>query len=308
MQQPASQLFTKEPSESNMAYQGGVQLRRQELGFDGFLVDLDGTIIDSTAAVVNHWRESASSPGRRIPPMIRSLADKYGSVGEEIGVDPDAILEMSHGRRSLDVLKLVAPEKATWECKQSPAGRWLFQAESGHCLIRLGLMLMFLPLDVQKIESAIPKNHGSLATEIPGASSFLNSLASFSAPWAIVTSSTAPLAKGWLTRFNLPSPKPGRLITAESVKVGKPDPACYFLGRHSIQAGDSASELLVIEDSPAGIRAGKEANCKVLGLLTSHEYDQVAAAGPDWVVKDLESVKILAKNRQTVMVEICDIL
>lgn len=40
-----------------------------------------------------------------------------GRVGKEIGVDPETILETSHGRRSMDMLKILAPEKANWECK-----------------------------------------------------------------------------------------------------------------------------------------------------------------------------------------------
>ncbi|KAH6892641.1 HAD-like domain-containing protein [Thelonectria olida] len=249
------QVLLPNSSNSEMAYQAGSQPRHREQDFSGFLIDLDGTIIDSTAAVVKHWAD----------------------VGKEIGVDSATILEMSHGRRSLDTLQLVAPEKATWEY-------------------------------VQKIESAIPKNHGHLATEIPGASSLLRSLASCSAPWAIVTSSTAPLAKGWLERFSLPCPKPERLVTAESVKVGKPDPACYLLGCSSIGSTNGALEMLVIEDSPAGIRAGKAANCRVLALLTSHTYEQIAASGPDWIVKDLECVRILALGGQKFRVEICNIV
>lgn len=38
-------------------------------------------------------------------------------VGNEIGVAPDVILETSHGRRSIDILKILAPEKANWECE-----------------------------------------------------------------------------------------------------------------------------------------------------------------------------------------------
>jgi glycerol-1-phosphatase len=150
-------------------------------------------------------------------------------------------------------------------------------------------------------------NHGHLATVIPGAAAFLQSLTTNSAPWAIVTSSSSSLATGWLNTFDLPSPDSDRLITAESVKVGKPDPTCYFLGRKSLgSSGDDGESLLVIEDSPAGIRAGKDAGCKVLGLVTSHTYEQVKSAGPDWIVKDLKSVKILGKNGDRVMVEICN--
>ncbi|KAH7147994.1 hypothetical protein DER46DRAFT_666456 [Fusarium sp. MPI-SDFR-AT-0072] len=100
---------------------------------------------------------------------------------------------------------------------------------------------------------------------------------------------------------------PERLITAESVKVGKPDPTCYFLGHKSLASdGHDGETLLVIEDSPAGIRAGKDAGSKVLGLVTSHTYEQVKSAGPDWIVKDLQSVKILGKNGDKVLVEICN--
>jgi glycerol 3-phosphatase-1 len=69
----------------------------QELTFDGFLFDMDGTIIDSTDAVVKHWQ----------------------TIGNEIGVAPEVILETSHGRRSIDILKILAPEKANWECEYS---------------------------------------------------------------------------------------------------------------------------------------------------------------------------------------------
>ncbi|KAM0425831.1 hypothetical protein ACHAPT_009082, partial [Fusarium lateritium] len=67
--------------------------QREEAIFDGLLVDLDGTLIDSTESVVKHWAD----------------------VGEKINVDPRVILETSHGRRSLDVLQAVAPEFANWD-------------------------------------------------------------------------------------------------------------------------------------------------------------------------------------------------
>lgn len=63
--------------------------------------------------------------------------------------------------------------------------------------------------------------------------------------------------------------------------------------------------MLVIEERLAGIRAGKVVGFKVLGLVTSHTYEHVKSAGPDWIVKDLESVKILGKNGDKVLVEIC---
>ncbi len=49
----------------------------------------------------------------------------------------------------------------------------------------------------------------------------------------------------------------------------------------------------MLEDAPAGIRAGKAAGCKVLAVVTSHSAEQVLAAGPDWVVRDLDSVRVV---------------
>ncbi len=101
-------------------------------------------------------------------------------------------------------------------------------------------------------------------------------------------------SNGWLEVLKLPHPK--HLVTAESVENGKPDPTCYKLGWSKLGLPADV-EVLVLEDSPAGIIAGKAAGCKVLGLVTSHTIEQVVAAEPDWVVEDLRSVKMLAHGQ-----------
>ncbi|GKT97799.1 glycerol 3-phosphatase 1 [Fusarium langsethiae] len=227
----------------------------QELTFDGFLFDMDGTIIDSTEAVVKHWQ----------------------TIGNEIGVAPEVILETSHGRRSIDILKILAPEKANWDY-------------------------------VQDMEGRLPKYHGHEAVEIPGARSMLEALIARSSPWAIVTSGTVPLVTGWLRARDLPTPPPEHLVTAESVENGKPDPACYRLGRERLGLQADDAQILVLEDSPAGIRAGKAAGCKVLGLVTSHTVEQVVAAEPDWVVRDLSSVEVLRSEGGKVTIKISNAL
>ncbi|KAI1094887.1 HAD-like protein [Rostrohypoxylon terebratum] len=142
------------------------------------------------------------------------------------------------------------------------------------------------------MEALLPQLHGADAVEIPGARSLLDSLIAASARWTIVTSGTEPLVHGWLSVLKLPEPE--NLVTAESVANGKPDPACYSLGREKLGLAPSDSDqILVLEDSPAGIRAGKAAGCKVLGLVTSHTAEQVRAAEPDWIVRDLQSVSLV---------------
>ena len=38
-------------------------------------------------------------------------------IGKELGIDPDVILATSHGRRSIDVLEVLDPSKANWDCR-----------------------------------------------------------------------------------------------------------------------------------------------------------------------------------------------
>lgn len=53
-------------------------------------------------------------------------------MGKEIGVAPEVILETSHGRRSIDILKILAPEKANWECKSAhPRGLFPLSHRNG---------------------------------------------------------------------------------------------------------------------------------------------------------------------------------
>ncbi|KAI9829722.1 MAG: hypothetical protein M1826_005465 [Phylliscum demangeonii] len=66
---------------------------RQLLSVAGILFDLDGTLIDSTDAIVKHWHK----------------------IAKELHVDPNVILATSHGRRSIDTLGMYDPTKANWE-------------------------------------------------------------------------------------------------------------------------------------------------------------------------------------------------
>ncbi|OAA61284.1 glycerol-3-phosphate phosphatase [Niveomyces insectorum RCEF 264] len=235
-----------------------------QVTFDGFLFDMDGTIIDSTGVVEKHWTH----------------------VGEEIGVDPEVILLSAHGRRSIDILKIVCPEKANWEY-------------------------------VCEMEARMPRLYAGDVQEIPGSRALLAALEKHHVPWLIVTSGTKQLVAGWLKALGLPMP--AYFVSAESVAVGKPDPTCYQMGLRSLARNDGpgdpkacagqpvdhpvrptdADSVLVLEDAPAGIRAGKAAGCKVLGLLTSHTAREVIDAGPDWIVRDLTAVRVMNVERKS---------
>jgi len=91
------------------------------------------------------------------------------------------------------------------------------------------------------------------------------------------------------------------------VPLGKPDPRCYLLGAKMIGLEDSKS-VLVLEDAPSGIKAGKAAGYKVLALATTHSLDKLRAAGADWIVEDLRSLKVHSVVDGKVQVEISNAL
>jgi glycerol 3-phosphatase-1 len=151
------------------------------------------------------------------------------------------------------------------------------------------------------MEAILPLKYGADAEEILGARALLHTVVEQKVPWAIVTSGTTPLVSGWLDVLKLPFPE--HLVVAEDVENGKPDPSCYLMGKAKLGLAPG-DEVLVLEDSPAGIRAGKAAGCKVLGVVTSHTVEQVQQAGPDWIVRDLRSLRILRNGVDGVVVEI----
>jgi glycerol 3-phosphatase-1 len=139
------------------------------------------------------------------------------------------------------------------------------------------------------MEGLIPVEFGTDAVEIPGSRALLAAMDAKNAPWAVVTSGTRALLDGWINVLKLAHPK--TLVVAEDVENGKPDPACYLLGRQRLGLGEDA-HMVVVEDAPSGIRAGKAAGFKVIGLATTHSLQQVQEAGADWIVQDLRSVTV----------------
>lgn len=64
------------------------------------------------------------------------------------------------------------------------------------------------------------------------------------------------------------------IVTAADVTKSKPDPEPYLIG--ALKAGVAPAECLVFEDSFQGLEAGRRAGCKVIGLTTTNQADDVA--------------------------------
>jgi|TARA_R110002003_G_scaffold106_19_gene8884 glycerol 3-phosphatase-1 len=134
----------------------------------------------------------------------------------------------------------------------------------------------------------------------------LEKLEKESVPWCIVTSGTRPLVQGWLDVMQLAHPK--NMVTAEDVKNGKPDPACYQLGQKLLALQHANPSTVVFEDAPAGVRSGKAAGFTVIALHTTHKLEQLVEAGADFVVQDMRSVTVKSYVGGVVQLEIANAL
>jgi sugar-phosphatase len=166
------------------------------------------------------------------------------------GMEGSFSLQATHGRRAVDTIRALRPDLDPYA-------------------------------ELRRLED-FDAEDPSGSSALPGATALLAALPASS--WAIVTSAPARLAK---TRLQCAGIRlPHHLVTADDVSRGKPDPEPYERGAGKL--GLEPSECLIIEDSPAGIQAGKAAGCKTLAVLSSHPIDALVAA--DWIVPSLDHV------------------
>jgi mannitol-1-/sugar-/sorbitol-6-phosphatase len=124
-------------------------------------------------------------------------------------------------------------------------------------------------------------------TVLPGAKELLAGLPL--ERWSIVTSATRRLVLTRLAAAELPVPD--RLITADMVERGKPDPEPYIRGAQVL--GFRPEDCIVIEDAPSGVGAGVAAGSRVLGVLGTHTANDLHAAS--WLVSSLEDLHVMVK-------------
>jgi HAD superfamily hydrolase (TIGR01509 family) len=179
-------------------------------GIRAVLLDMDGTLVDSDAAVTRAWR----------------------SWSAEYGVDPDRAVGVGHGRPAEATIRLLLPHLSDAEVAAA--------AERDHEL-----------------------QYDDLAdvAAMPGADRLLSTLDRRGLPWAVVTSADHRLAKARLAAAGITPPL---LVTVEDVRRGKPDPEGYLLA--AARLGVDPRACLVVEDSPAGLEAGRRAGASTAAL------------------------------------------
>lgn len=179
--------------------------------------------------------------------------------------DSEHVIQVSHGCRTYDMIAKYAPDYSNEEY-------------------------------VNKLEGEIPDRFGQHALEVPGAVKLCKALNAMPKPkWAVATSGTRDLARKWFGLLHIDRPK--YFITANDVKQGKPHPEPYLKGRDGLgypinKEDPSKSKVVVFEDAPAGIAAGKAAGCKLIGLATTFDKEFLIERGCDLVIKDYNSVDV----------------
>jgi sugar-phosphatase len=174
------------------------------------------------------------------------------------GFDPDDVVRKAHGRPSIATIRDYLPDS---------------DYEAENCIVERG--------ELEDLEGVVP---------LPGARELLEGLPPDR--WTIVTSCTRALAEARLRASGLPIPE--RLVTCDDVSNGKPDPEPYLKG--SSLLGVSAKDCIVVEDAPAGIRAGKSAGARVIACETTAAKPELKAAGADWIVKSCESISLAGER------------
>lgn len=182
---------------------------------------------------------------------------------ERHGLDFDSVLRVSHGRPTSETIREVAPHLATEE--------------------------EFRAFERAEIEDRIG------VQEVAGARLFLHGVPQ--GCWAVVTSASAALARVRIECAGLPVPDV--LVSADRIERGKPDPEGFLLAARLLKV--APERCLVIEDSPAGIQAGRAAGMRVLGITTTFAR---ADLGCDLCVADFQNMSLVLDSNASLWVRI----
>lgn len=194
------------------------------------LFDLDGVLVDSTACVEKSWRDWA---------VRRQL-------------DPDRVMEVAHGRRTIETVQLVAPHlNATDEAAA-----------------------------IASIESTTTDG----VFEVPGARELLERLPPNA--WAIVTSGVRAVATLRIRHTRLPMPKV--LVPADEIQRGKPHPEGYLTA--ASQLGVDPAMCVVVEDTPAGLEAAHAAGIRSIAVTGT--YQAAALSIADRIIPRLQALRV----------------
>lgn len=177
------------------------------------------------------------------------------------GVDPALARNTAHGRRAVETIAKLRPDLDS-------------EAE----------LTVIEDLEIADLEGMMV---------LPGV---LDLLATLPADrWTVVTSATERLTRIRMATAGLPAPE--KLVTADQVTHGKPDPEPFLAGAALL--GVAAAQCVVFEDSPSGVIAGRAAGCTVVATTFSHPAESLKAA--HYLVRDLTGVSVESADNGLVL-------
>lgn len=171
-------------------------------------------------------------------------------------------ISRTHGRRAADTLREHLPEADDDTIRQHLAQLDSFAAEE-----QAGVMAY---PGVKELLQTLPPNR-----------------------WTVVTSASETMMRDRLRWAGITAP--GRVVAGDHVAKGKPDPECYRRGAALLSRGPT--DCVVIEDAPAGVKAGKRAGCRVIGVLSSHAPEELHEA--DWLVHSIDQIGVRIDDSAT---------
>ena len=194
------------------------------------LFDLDGTLVDSATRVERLWLDWS----------------------RKHDIDPHYLLQVMHGRRADETIRIVAPHLPVQEEFQTLEAEEILDMDGVRPYARAHALLSQLS----------------------------------ARQWAIVTSGTRRVAGARMAHVGLPAPDV--FITADDVTRGKPAPDGYLLAARRL--GLDPAECVVIEDAPAGIQAGRASGMRVIAVGTTLAEEALSLA--DVVIGKLAEIRL----------------
>lgn len=187
-----------------------------------------------------------------------AVARVWATWAFEHGFDPQEVVRRAHGRPSISTIRDYLPH-ADHEAENREVER----------------------REIEDLEGIVV---------LPGTLDLLTSLPRDR--WAIVTSCTRALAHVRIQAAGLPMPKV--VLTSNDVVNGKPAPEPYV--KAAAILGFPASACIVVEDVPAGIRAGKESRARVIAFRTTVTNEELRKADPDWIVDNCGAISLNGRS------------
>jgi mannitol-1-/sugar-/sorbitol-6-phosphatase len=181
----------------------------------------------------------------------------------ERGFDPEEVVPRAHGRPSLTTVREYLPN-----ADHAAENREVERRE------------------MEDLEGVVP---------LPGALDLLRSIPEDR--WTIVTSCTRRLAEVRIKAAGLPLPK--KLISSNDITHGKPHPEPFLKGASVL--GFPATNCVVFEDVPAGVKAAKAAGAKVVAFTTTVQASVLQEAGADWILHSCADVQLVSHEKDLIL-------